>query len=74
MQEIKWALRAAKGRIKRRVRKNTPWSAGKLGGARRADQLADDEDSRPKLSLVHCIACGMSQPLDLVLNHQFPAL
>jgi hypothetical protein len=27
-----------------------------------------------RLLLVHCFACGVSQTLDLVLYHQFPAL
>jgi len=45
-QEIKWALLGVEGRIKLRVQKNTPSSAGKPGGARRAGQSADDENSQ----------------------------
>jgi hypothetical protein len=43
---------------------------GRPGGAVRANPLAADEGDRPVcFLLVQRFACGMSQPLDLVLNH-----
>lgn len=42
----------------------------------RASVLVSSEPARPWSPhyLVQCFACGMSQPLDLILNHQFSAL
>jgi hypothetical protein len=39
-----------------------------------ADPVAKHDVAGLYYLLVDCFACGMSQPLDLVFYHQFPAL